>query len=118
MSGVIARSLVLLSTAMLALPAGFCCYAGIGSCCHKSQPVEGTPIQDSRDCCCCSENQRPDPCDPDTAPSKPGKSWCCEQHPTNRPDVKTQPPDLFAVSVAVPLEVSLPVAPTFLTESW
>ena len=98
MGGTLLRLLAFMSSLLLALPPGWCCYVGQGDCCKRqAQSENATPSH--RGGCCGPEQSAPEPTDPSPAPkpSKPGKAWCCERPPTAKPDSERHAPDLNAL---------------------
>jgi hypothetical protein len=102
----LARSLALLCSFLLALPSGWCCIVG-APCCHQRRPVgkradQAAPL--THKSCCCHQQKHNDTT-PAPKPSTPLKVCSCEKASVVAPEVARFGPDLFVAPLAIPADL-------------
>jgi hypothetical protein len=107
----LARSLALLCSFLLALPSGWCCIVG-APCCHQRRPVEKPvgQVEPSRyrSCCCHhSPEQKQNDTTPARRPSTPVRVCSCEKAPVVAPEVARLGPDLLVAPLATGADMRL-----------
>lgn len=87
MRAVLVRLAVLVCSLQFALPVGWCCFVGVGSCCPT---VVAAPAPDADACPCCPKPERP------ATPSQPAPhtAVCCDRPDAIPVDVSDGPFDL------------------------